>query len=396
MTFVGVFGLLFALSAVYVANIKGSRSRFVVFVLLYVMHALAAVMYYFIAETTGSDAHLYFYDYMRVYQRTTGLGTLFVVNIVQYSREAFGGTFFDYFMIFQAFGFWGLVFLAKALNEVFDELEIEQPLLSYLPLFLPGLHYWTGAIGKDAPLFLGVSLAVWGCMRFNKRLPALGIAIMIMLAVRPHIAMVALISLGGAAILERRVKLWIKALMVVGIFAGSGVVITSLDTTYAINVASVESVSDFMSARSGVSEESGADLSIVQGNFPIKILSLWLRPFFLDAENLMGYVASMENVALLLIFAFLFKNYARLMRLSRQVLFVRFSVLFFIMLTGLLAAVNFNVGLGLRQKMMAMPCLLIVLGAVLAMRAGQRAAAPPRIEGYFPSRHMPAAAPRAD
>jgi hypothetical protein len=41
------------------------------------------------------------------------------------------------------------------------------------------------------------------------------------------------------------------------------------------------------------------------------------------------------------------------------------------MLTLLLALVNYNVGLGLRQKMMMMPCLLSFLVAVLAVRTAR-------------------------
>lgn len=384
MTLLGVSGLLFALSAAFIVSLKGSRTRISVFALLFVLHALASVAFYNFVQVTGGDAHLYYYDRLRIYG-AQGLGTVFIVNFVGFIKEYFGGTFFDQFMIFHAIGFWGIIFLVKAFNEIFEELNLDQPRWSYLPLFLPGLHYWTGAIGKDAPLFFAVALAVWACMRFNKRLFALGFALAIMLAVRPHVAMVGLMALGVAALIEPKVKLWIKGLLVALVISGTVYIVTGLEAAFGLNLSSAEGVSDLMAARSSVTEESGADLAIVQGNVAIKLFSFWLRPFFLDAENLMGYIASLENVALLLMFGFLLANTRLLRHLFKKVLYVRFSLIFFVALTAMLAAVNYNVGLALRMKMMAMPCLLVIVASIIAVRAAQRAQQPlADVAGYRP------------
>ena len=122
MTFVGFAALILALSAAYVADIRSSRQRLVVFVLLFVMHLLGTVAYYFFAEASGSDAHFYFYDSYRLYGYASGLGTPFILNFVQILKERLGGSFFDYFLLFQAMGFWGLVILTKVFNDIFEEL----------------------------------------------------------------------------------------------------------------------------------------------------------------------------------------------------------------------------------------------------------------------------------
>ena len=369
MTLVGLLGLLLAVASVYVVRFEGSRQRIVVFVLLLVLHTLSSGAFYLYAQVSGSDAQFYYYDPGGFYGRTSGLGTALILNAVQIMKEQFGGTFFDYFMIFNAIGFWGFVFITKTFDEIFEELEVDQGPLVYLPLFLPGLHFWTGFIGKDAPLFLAVSLAVWACMRLNRRLVAMGVAVIIMLAARPHIAVLALVAFGLSIVLDRKTKLWVKAVFIAGALSGTSYIVTGMETTYGINVSSAEGVSEFMAGRSSVTEESGADISIVQANFPVKVLSLWLRPFFFDAENLMSYVASLENAALLIIFLFVIRHIALTRQLFKKVLYIRFSILFFIALTGLVAAVNFNVGLGLRQKMMAMPCLLALLATLIAARS---------------------------
>lgn len=372
MTLVGVAGLLLALSAFYIADLRSDRSRLVVFVLLFVMHSIASSGYYLLAQSTGSDAVVYYEDTLHIYGRITGLGTIFTTNFVQILKENLGGTFFDYFMIFQAMGFWGLIFLVKIFNEIFQELDVRQPNLTYLPLFLPGLHYWTGAIGKDAPLFLAICVAIWSSMRLSKRLVSMGAATLIMLVFRPHIALISLMALGIASLVDSQLKLWMKGALLVGVGLAGAMVVTSLDSTYSINVSSADSVSDFMSSQALIGEDSGADMAIMNGNIVFKVFTFWLRPFFFDAENMMGYIASTENIVILILFMLVAGNLRLTRTAIRKVLFLRYSGLFFIITTAILASMNYNVGLGLRQKMMAMPALLVFFAALIAIKAAGR------------------------
>lgn len=372
MTLVGVAGILLSLFAAYFAELRGSRRRLVLFASLLVLHILASSVYYLLVASSGSDADIYYYDIYRWYGDATGLGTIFLINLVQMLKENLGGTFFDYFLLFQATGFWGLIFLYKAFNEMFQEVDEYQPTLTYLTLFLPGLHYWTSAVGKDGPVFLAISLSIWAAMRLKKRMLPMGIAIMIMIAVRPHVAILALVALAFATLLDRRTGLLLKGLMLAAMVAGGIVVMGSLQTTYRVDVSNADSVSDYMEARSGIDERSGADVAIVQSSLPMKVVTFWFRPFFIDAENAMGYIASVENVALLLIMAYILLHWRLVIATFRRVLYIRYALFLFGALTILLSAVNFNVGLGLRQKMMAMPCLLAILTTLLAIRLRQR------------------------
>ncbi len=388
MTLVGFAGFLFALSAAYVADLRGSRTRLVVFVLLLVTHSAAALAYYLYVQGGAiSDAVLYYYDDIGLYGRMSGLGTAVLLAFVQELRTNVGGEFFDYFMIFQAFGFWGLVFVAKAIQEIFEEVGVEPSVWIYLPLFLPGVHFWTAAIGKDAPIFLAIALSVWASMRLTKRLPAMGIAMVLLIAVRPHIGLVALIAMAVAALVGRKTKLWIKALLLVGIAAGGYVIGSNFESTFHFDASNTDSVNDYMSSLGSMGDTSGGDAGIVQSAFPIKVLTLWFRPFFLDAENMMGYIASMENLVLLIMAGFLVRNFRSVRTMFFKIPYIRFSLVMFAAITVILALVNYNVGLGLRQKIMAMPCLLVILTTLLALRAGQRNQAREFDANPFPTRH---------
>jgi hypothetical protein len=372
VTLVGFAGLLLALAAVYIADVKGSRRRLVVFVLLYVLHGLASAANYLVSEASGSDAHFYYYDRYQFFGYSAGLGTPFILNIVQNLKIYFGGTFFDYFLLFQATGFWGMIFVYKIFHEIFEEISDYQPSWIYLTLFLPGLHFWTGAIGKDAPIFLSIAMSIWAALQLKKRLLPLALAIAIMMAVRPHIAILALVALAFAALFDRKTSLLLKGFLLAGVAAGAVVVAMSLEATIRVDLSSSESVSDYMASRSALDESSGASRAVIEASLPIKVFTLWLRPFFLDAENAMGYIASLENAALLLIFGFVAGHWRLWRTAFAKVLYIRYTTVLLLALTILLAAVNFNVGLGLRQKMMAMPCLLTILITLLAIRYAQR------------------------
>lgn len=380
MSVIGLIGILIAIAGFKFARVSEARSRLVMFVALLLAHIAASVAYYVYAQEFGGDVSLYYFDPLGIYGEQTGLSTIFVVNFVQFLKEYFGGTFLDYFMLFQAMGFWGILFVLRVFDDIHEELG--QPTFNrvYLLLFLPGLHFWTSAIGKDAPIFLGVAMCTWAAYRIQRRYPAFAAGLAICLLVRPHIALIALVALAVTVLFARGTNLVTRAALLAVVAGGIGSVAGLVqDSFYGLNISNTDSVSEFIETKSSVSEESGGDVNIVGASFPVKLVSLLFRPFFIDATGLLGYVASLENVVLFLVIATLIWRFGTGLQVARSVLFARFAFFFFLMLTFLLALVNYNVGLGLRQKMMMMPALLAFLAAMLAVRTARKQAA---VYGY--------------
>lgn len=394
MTAFGLLGILLSIAGFRFARATESRSRMVLFVLLLLAHVGASIAYYVYAQEFGGDVKLYYNDPFGVYGQFTGVSTIFIINFVQFLKEYFGGSFLDYFLLFQAMGFWGILFVLRTFDDIHEELG--QPTFNrvYLLLFLPGLHFWTSAIGKDAPIFLGVAMCVWAAFRLQSRYLFFCAGLALGLLVRPHITLIALMALAMTVLLIRNTSLITRvallAVVVIGIGSVAGLV---QDSFYGLNITNTDSVTEFIETKSSVSEESGGDLSIINASFPVKLISLLFRPFFVDATGLLGYIASLENVVLLLVFVTLVWRFGTSLAVARAALFTRFCAFFFVMLTILLAMVNYNVGLGLRQKMMMMPALLVFLAAMLAVRTARRqmvyghgaaayAGAPVRMQGY--------------
>jgi hypothetical protein len=364
---------MISIAGFHFARANESRARLVLFILLLLVHIGASVAGFLYAQEFGGDVSLYYYDLLGVYGRHTGVSTVFIINFVQFLKSYFGGTFFDYFLLFQAFGFWGILFILRAFDDIHQELG--QPTFQniYFILFLPGLHFWTSGIGKDAPMFFAVALCTWAAFRLRTRYLAFGAGVAIALLVRPHIALLALVAFALTLLVGRGTSLLMRVALLAVVLGGIGTAAGLVESTMSgVNLSSADSVSELLESRSQVSEESGADLSIVGASFPVKLLSLLFRPFFLDANGIFGYVASLENLVLLGLAFTLIRRSPTALAIARATVFARFAFFFFVMITIFLALFNYNVGLGLRQKMMMMPALLVFFAAMLAVRSGQR------------------------
>jgi hypothetical protein len=376
VTALGLLGILISMAGFHFGRASVSRSRFVLFVLLLLEHIGAAIVVYIYAQNFESDAQLYYYDSLNIYGNGTGVNTVFIVNLVQFIKSYFGGTFLDFFLLFQAIGFWGILFILRAFDNIHEELG--QPIFKgvYLILFLPGLHFWTSSIGKDGLMFLAVALCTWAAIRLQTRYLAFGVGVVLAVLVRPHIALLALVSLALTLLLARKTSLMIRTALIAVVLAGTASVAGLVeDMVTGFSFSSTDSMSELLESKSQVSEESGGDLSIMNASFPVKLFSLLFRPFFLDADGAFGYVASLENAVLLLVILTLLWQSRTALAVVRKATFARFAFFYFLLITLLLALFNYNVGLGLRQKMMMMPALLVFFATLLAIRAVRKAGA---------------------
>jgi hypothetical protein len=349
------------------------------------MHLAAAVSYYQLVQTSVADTWLYYYDPYGIYnQEGFGSNTILIVWLVQFPKSYVGGSYLDYFILFQAVGFYGIAALMRIFEEIYEEIGIEQPVYTYLILLMPSVHYWTSAIGKDSLFFFGLSLTLWAAMNYKRRLIAFGVGMLLMLAIRPHIAIVAGAAFTLAVLADRNTRLLIKVPL---FFVGLGVTAfaaLSLRNTFGIDVTSVDVVSDVLAGRDALLTTEDAGNSVVTGSFFFLLISLLFRPFFFDAPGLFGLVASVENLFVLGFIVTLVCFGRTVLTLFRQVAFIRYALAATVVITLVLTLGYYNVGLGIRQKAtMILPGLMVLLVTTLAYRRAQRITkvAAPAIEG---------------
>lgn len=369
MTLLGVVGMLLGLLAWPYAMVERTRLRVAVFVLAYLAHIGTAIVYYFYSLANVTDATNYYYDYLNFAAQGFGIATQIIYFVVQTMKGIFGGTFLDYYLVFQVFGFWGICVLMRIFEELYADLNLTQPIYSYLMLFLPGLHFWTSAIGKDAPLFLGVCLGLWAAMNVRKRYWVFGIGMLLITLIRPHVGLLGIAAIAIALVFDRGTRLHIRILLVCSSLVGLAVAAASVQTTFGVDVTNADSVSDFFATRESItSDTSEAGNTGVYGNFAVRFLSLLFRPMFIDADGAFGYIASAENLVLLIVIGTIVIRWRDTLALAKSATFIRFGLALALTVSIVLTMVYYNVGLGLRQKTMFTPALIVTFIAVLAVR----------------------------
>ena len=381
MTWVGFLGLILSLAAYPFSAASKSRGGPLLFGAILFAHLAATAYYYSWQETANSDAPFYYYDFVGYYGAGFALNTTFVIYFVQFLRDLIGGTFFDYFLLFQASGFWAMIFIWKIFNEIYQDLGLEQPVWTYVLLFLPSLHFFTTPIGKDGPLVLGSAMAVWAAIRIRQRYLAFALAVFIMVLFRPHIGFVAVSCLALALVIDSNIKTSVRISLVALALVGLTIVAGTLRTTFAVDVTSAESVGTFFSAQSEIAQQFTEGSAVLDASYPVRLFSLLFRPFFLDMLDSggLGLIASIENLMMAILFITFAVNAGNLYRLSRQFFYVRYALFFSFALIVLLSLVYYNVGLGLRQRTMVFPALLCMYVTIRAHVARSRRTLTPRL-----------------
>lgn len=363
MSAVGLIGIVLCLAALpFFPPARTSRGLLLFFGLM-MLHVAASVGFYQYALTSSADAALYYFDTTGLRRSEFQAGTIFTIKFVQDAKAVVGGTYLDYFLIFQSFGFWGLLLLQRCIEHARRHYGDAITPAPYWLLFLPGLHFWTGAIGKDAPLFLSIALATWSCIRITTRAPWFAAAVFVMILFRPHIALLATASVAVGILFGSRSGPVVKILLVVIALGALSLVIGTVQQSLAVNLSDPSSVGAFLEAQQQRAEWIPGATNLQNSFFLVRLLSLLFRPLFIDAGGAFGLISSVENLAYLAVIGFMVWNWREGVQIFRAGLEFRFAIIFAVTLTILLTLTYYNVGLGLRQKTMIMPALLAFFSA---------------------------------
>lgn len=367
ITFIGWLGIAIGFAAVFMlSGRERGITRISVALALAALQTATGIYFHEWAQTGTTDAALYYFDRFDFYQRGFGLSTQFVIWTVQSLKAWFGGTYLDYFLLFQAAGTWGVIYLMKTFEDIHGQARAPFDKRLLFLLFLPGLHFWTAFIGKDGFLFLGAAMCGWATIRIRQRWLTFAAGVVFMTLFRPHIAILAVASLAAAILFDRETrgaaKLFLGALAVVGVVVVAG----TIQDTYQLNIGSAEAVGDFLARQSRAGASMEGTTAAVGLPLPLAMLSLLFRPFFFDTGGFEGLIASLENLVLVGIFGYFIYRFGWLKKLFTGTLVVRYAVFFAFLVIMILSITYYNVGLGLRQKMMMMPAILTVFAALIA------------------------------
>lgn len=390
MSIIGLIGIILGLFAIPVAFAHPTRAKVTYMALIYTMHVAACIVYYWRALESLADSVLYYYDPYQTYQDGFNVGTQGLVYITQYMRGSIGGTYLDYYLLYQAIGFLGITILLRVFEEIYDELGLRPRPYLYALIAIPSLHFWSSALGKDGPFLLATSLALWASMRLPNRAKALAGALLLMLFIRPHIAVIAAAALSLAVVVGKGIPAYLRVALFLVALLGTGLAASTLESTYSIDITSAESIGQQFERVDNVLQSEEAGSTAVNAAFLVRLMSLMFRPLFFDADELFAMIASFESLFLIFMVLLLLLRFRDVIGLFRNVFFARYATIFAFGLTIFLALSYWNVGLGLRQKWtMLMPMYLVLFVAVGAVRRAKvrsaAAAVPGDALGYPPA-----------
>jgi hypothetical protein len=189
-----------------------------------------------------------------------------------------------------------------------------------------------------------------------------------MVLFRPHIALIIMSSLAVSALFYRSISIGRKAMLLVVAAVGLFLVVGPVQQTLGVDFSSIDSVMGFLDEKRMLGSTVAAATTIGDASLPVRILSLLFRPFFFDANGAMGLVASLENLLVIVAILYLISRWRDLKLIASRVFFVRFTITAAIILLLSLAFAYYNIGTGLRQRVMAYPMVFALIASVWCVR----------------------------
>jgi hypothetical protein len=321
-----------------------------------------ANMYYRQAE--NSDGLLEFFD--KGTQSIIFVSTIFV----QYLK-------FTKITLFFLFGFVGylghiMFYLLLGRKPYFiGKLNIKNILV-----LLPAFHFWTSALGKDSLFYFLIMLFVFG-LAYRKLIYIL-LSLVLMYLLRPHMAALAVMSIGMTFIFSNPLKTGVtQVLVLLFLTLVSILLLPDLKDFLGVDAIDNQSITNTMEFYNNYGARyAGGSSSYVDTtsyNLVQKLFSYMFRPLFYDARSILQFVISFENLFLLvLMFNWFIKIRFKIIRWFFNLALLE-KILFWYVLGSwvILAANMYNLGLASRQKYMILPVLFLLMFANIKDRSRQ-------------------------
>lgn len=353
---------------------------------LFYYHLLFSLIYAWYVTYFGGDAVGYWKHpgrFMREGETWLQLhqtGTPFVYFLTYPFSQVLGVSFWAGSVLFSLFGFCGFVFIYLSIIKFskFNPMIFGYRLLPLI-LFLPNIHFWSGGIGKDSVIFFGLTLFIFSLT--NPLRNVLGIVISFYLAyfIRPHIALLMLVGFAFSLLISTKgVSFFWRV-----IFLGTSIYVFFLISPAVFefigleeNLETLEDISDVRS-RNLSRANVGSGINIREYTTSMKILTFFFRPLFLDANNIFGFIVSIENLFYVIVaLAILrFRNLIEILRMPlhlKTALFVLGSTAFF--MSNSLS----NLGIIIRQKNMVMFMFLMIAVYLISKTEAEKAGKLPK------------------
>lgn len=332
-------------------------------------HFLLGIAYFFTTNNGGGDAWGYWrapktMSFEKFLQGIrSGEGTEFMMALNYIPTNIMGMSFLANTFFFSMLGSFGITyfFLIAARTVPYNKI-INGYVLFPLIFFLPNLHFWSAGVGKDTTLFLCIGMFSYGLMKPFQRIPLLVIPMLLSIGIRPHITLFIMIGFGLAYVLGGKVSPAQRFIFSAAMIGIGLAILPSVMEFAKIEEASAEGFDKFAQGKAAVLSRghTGSAIDISSYPFPLKVLTFWFRPFFFDVRNINGLIASLENLALVIVFVKAMRTNP-LKAFKAAPFVIKGLVIFLIVGTLAFSQSLGNVGIMIRMRNMFLPGMIIYL-----------------------------------
>jgi hypothetical protein len=294
---------------------------------------------------------------------TEDQGTYFIYALNYYPSNILDLSYFTGTMLYSLIGFMGLTyFYVIATNLIPNNPEYKGYSLFPLLFYLPNLHFWSCAVGKDSLLLFCIAIFIYGLMQPFKRIPMIVLGLFLAYFIRPHITLFMLLGFGLAYFSGRNISVVRRALFIGIMISVSFSILPSVMKFAKIEEASVESFDKFSVGKAALLSRShtGSAIDITNYPFPLKVFSFLYRPFFFDINGIPALIASFENLILLILTITVLRN-KPILSFRKAPFVIQGLVYFLIIGTFAFSQSLGNIGIMIRMRNMFLPGLIIFI-----------------------------------
>ena len=330
---------------------------------LYFWHSFFCIVYFWYSLSNSADATNYFLSSL-TYDMGFKFGTAGINYFASFFTQGLGFSYGNMFLVFNIFGYLGLLAFGSTLQHVTRNSRRDIQRFSILILFLPGLSFWSSALGKDALTFMGAGLITWAVLDLGRRIPAVIVGALCFLVPRPHMAGVLLLSLCFALLVSSRLGFY-KKLALLAVTMPLTIVGVQFGLSYAglEDPTNLNEIGQYFETRQSKNLDGGSSVDIASMPLALRMIAYLFRPFFFDAGGILGLVVSFENLALVsLIAAVVLRKNQRRSTLGKFE-FAFYSI-FVCISWFILANSSANLGIAIRQKIMFLPMLIVLIFSI--------------------------------
>jgi hypothetical protein len=336
-------------------------------ILIFIIHTLYCIVYWHIYTQIGWSDAVWYFDLSHVENFNWMPGNYFVISLAKvFTNDLVGLNMFGGFMIFNLFGVFGIQLLLRILLDIWPKYNNKISFVPYLIILLPGQSFWSSAIGKDGISYFAVTLLLYGLHK-NKYLYLLP-SIFLMFMIRPHIALVMMLSLFVVFIISKLEENSSKYLLL--IFSALSVtfgMIFALDFLR-IDSFTINNIIEFINDRKHLDMGGGSSYSVENKIFIQRFFDFMFSPLSFSIKDLPVLIFTLENLFILifLIRYVLIKFHVLIKNIRTPI--ISYSIVYSSVLIVIMSLTTSNTGIALRQKYMILP-FLFILGAMAARKS---------------------------